>query len=303
MGGSILPMTPVSNTLARTLSYARIVDSVADSRVSPALAASLVAARQSGRALRTFPGPLPADARTAYACQDEAIGLWRDAIAGWKVGLVAPELARAWGEDRVTGPIFARSVRRTSAAPTPFPVFLGGFAAIEAEFVLVLGRDAPANKTEWTVAEARDMVQAVHIGIETAGSPLATINDLGPAAIVADFGNNAGLILGPELPDWRLQPLDAWRCESFVDGASVGRGHAGLLPGGVFESLRFLLVRNARRARPLCAHDLISAGAVTGVHAITAGQSARVEFAGAGEIHCVAHAFVRAAVHAAGAPQ
>ena len=274
---------------------------MADSR-SPATAATLVGARLSGKALRAFPGPLPADSRAAYACQDEAIALWPDKIAGWKVGLVAAELARAWGEDRVTGPIFARAVRRFNGAPTPFPVFSGGFAAVEAEFVLVLGRDAPAGKIEWTVAEARDLVQSVHIGIETAGSPLATINDLGPAAIVADFGNNAGLILGPELPGWRTQPLEAWSCESFVDGANVGRGHAGLLPGGAFESLRFLLGRNARRGRPLRAGDLISAGAVTGVHMIAAGQSARVAFAGGGEIRGIAHAFA-SAVPPHGSPQ
>jgi 2-keto-4-pentenoate hydratase len=297
-------MTPVSNTLAGTSLDQRIDDSVADSRVSSAraTATSLVRARLAGTAQRAFPGPLPTDARAAYACQDEAIGLWPDAIAGWKVGLVASELARAWGEDRLTGPIFARSVRRANGAPTPFPVFSGGFAAVEAEFVLVLGRDAPADKTEWTVAEARDMVRAVHIGIETAGSPLAAINDLGPAAIVADFGNNAGLILGPELPGWRIQPPEQWRCESFVDGASVGRGHAGLLPGGAFESLRFLLARNAQRDRPLRAGDLISAGAVTGVHTIAAGQSARVEFAGAGQIRGIAHAFASSAAHAGGSP-
>jgi 2-keto-4-pentenoate hydratase len=276
---------------------------VAHSYDSATTAASLVGARLAGKALRAFPGPLPADARAAYACQDEAIELWPDKIAGWKVGLVAANLTQGWGEDRVTGPIFAGAVRRSDGSPTPFPVFSGGFAAIEGEFVLVVGRDAPVGKTEWTVAEARDMVRAVHVGIETAGSPLAAINDLGPAAIVADFGNNAGLILGPELPGWRTQPLDTWGCESFIDGASVGRGHAGLLPGGVFESLRFLLARNARRGRPLRAGDLISAGAVTGVHAIRAGQSARVAFAGGGEIQGVAHAFDGAAARTKGAPR
>jgi hypothetical protein len=84
-------------------------------------------------------------------------------------------------------------------------------------------------------------VAAVHVGVETAGSPLATINDLGPAAIVADFCNNAGLIVGPVLPDWRTTPIERWQCETFVDDVAVGRGHAGVPPGGPFESLRFLL--------------------------------------------------------------
>ena len=264
---------------------------IADGR-SRTPAAILVGARLAGEALLEFPGALPADATAAYACQDEAIGLWPDTIAGWKVGLVAADLAQRWGEDRVTGPIFRRAVRRAHGdRPTPFPVFSGGFAAIEAELVLVLDRDAAEGKTEWTIDEARDMVRAVHVGIETAGSPLAAINDLGPAAIAADFGNNAGLILGAELPRWRTEQPDDWRCESFVDGASVGRGHAGLLPGGPFESLRFLLARNARRSRPLRAGDLVSAGAITGVHAVAAGQVARIEFAGVGEIRAAARPF------------
>jgi len=162
------------------------------------------------------------------------------------------------------------------------------------------GRAAPPGKTQWTVAEAFELVRAVHIGIETAGSPLATINELGPRAIVADFGNNAGLILGPELPGWRTRPIETWRCESFVDGVSVGRGAASLLPGGPFESLRFLLARNARRSRPLHAGDLVSAGAVTGVHAIKAGQTARVVFEGGGEILCTAQPFAGAAAHPGG---
>jgi 2-keto-4-pentenoate hydratase len=137
-------------------------------------------------------------------------------------------------------------------------------------------------------------VAAVHVGIETAGSPLKTINDLGPIAIVADFGNNAGLIVGPELPSWRERPVEQWRCETFVDDAPVGRGHGGAPPGGPFESLRFLLELCAGRGRPLKAGDWVSTGAITGVHEIVAGQAARVSFAEAGEILCRAEPFVAA---------
>jgi 2-keto-4-pentenoate hydratase len=165
-------------------------------------------------------------------------------------------------------------------------VFRGGFAAVEAEFLLLLGADAPAGKRDWTRAEARELVSAVHVGIETAGSPLATINDLGPTAIVADFGNNAGLIVGPELRGWRTTPVERWQCETFVDDVSVGRGHAGVPPGGPFESLRFLLELCARRSRPLEAGAWVSTGAITGVHQVVAGQAARVRFEDAGDVLC-----------------
>lgn len=262
-----------------------------DSHV-PAIAQRLVAARLGGEPLPGFPGRLPPDLASAYAVQEAAIELWPDAVAGWKVGLIAPHLVPVLKQDRLAGPIFRRSVRR--AAPggrMAFPVFAGGFAAVEAEFLLELSRDAPPGKTEWTRAEALDLVAAVHVGVETAGSPLATINELGPCAIVADFGNNAGLIIGPALPGWRTTPVEEWTCESFLDGVSVGRGHGGLAPGGPFESLRFLLALRARRSRPLKAGDWVSTGAITGVHEIEAGQSARLSFTAA-DIVCVAEPFV-----------
>lgn len=261
-------------------------------RSPAAMAKRLVSARLAGTPLAEFPGPIPADLPAAYACQDAAIALWPDVVGGWKVGLIGAELAAQLGEDRLAGPIFSRSVwRSVLGASVPFPVFGGGFAAVEAEYVLVVGRDAPAGKTAWTRSEAFDMVRAVHVGVETAGSPLATINELGPCAIVSDFGNNAGLIIGPELAAWRTKAVEEWRCEVFVDGVSVGRGRASMLPGGPFESLRFLLALGARRARPLRAGDVVSAGAVTGVHSITAGQHARVAFDGCGEILCAAEPF------------
>ena len=257
----------------------------------PTIARQLVAARLSGQPLPDFPGRLPPDLASAYAVQEAAIELWPDEVAGWKVGLIARDLIPAFKQDRLAGPIFRRSVHRAiPGSRMRFPVFAGGFAAVEAEFLLCLGHDAPPGKTEWTRAEASDLVTAVHVGVETAGSPLATINDLGPCAIVADFGNNAGLIIGPELPGWRTTPVEEWKCESFLDGVSAGHGHGGIAPGGPFESLRFLLALNARRSRPLKAGDWVSTGAITGVHEIEAGQSALLRFTAA-DIVCVAERF------------
>jgi 2-keto-4-pentenoate hydratase len=256
------------------------------------IAQRFVAARRTGEPLRAFPGRLPDELDAAYACQDVAIDLWPDEVAGWKVGLIGRDLAARYQQDRLAGPIFRKTVRRAvPGRPTAFPVFLDGFAAVEAEFLLLLGGDAPADKLDWTIADARRLVSAVHVGIETAGSPLATINDLGPCAIVADFGNNAGLIVGPAMPDWRARPVEQWSCATFVDGSEAGRGHGGIPPGGPFESLRFLLGTSARRGRPLKAGDWVSTGAITGVHEIAPGQGARVVFDDVAELACRAEPF------------
>lgn len=246
------------------------------------VAETFVAARHSAAALDAFPGAPPADLESAYACQEAAISIWPDEIAGWKIGRIPTEFEARLGRSRLAGPVFARQVWRAGPEPTGFPVFVGGFAAVEAEFVYVVASDAPPGKLSWTTEEARRMAGAVHVGVETAGSPLATINALGPTVVVSDFGNNAGLILGPAVAEADADLV----CETFINGESCGRGVAGDLPGGPLESLRFVLEVCARRGRPLRAGHLVSTGAITGVHEIQPGQSARVSFGKYGDLHC-----------------
>jgi 2-keto-4-pentenoate hydratase len=260
-----------------------------------AVAEDFVRARLNAEALLDFPGTVPATLNTAYAYQDRAIALWPDNVAGWKVGRIGPPWLERVGEDRLVGPIFRRGIRLAPPeALIEFPVFKGGFAAVEAEFVFRLAADAEPDKTLWTPEEAAQLVSTVHVGIETAGSPLATINELGPTVVVSDFGNNTGLLLGPAIPDWRRRPLEALTCETFIENTPVGRGGAASLPGGPLAAVAFALGRCARRGLPMKSGYVISTGATTGIHDIRIGQSARVRFAGVGEILCRAVPAVKA---------
>jgi 2-keto-4-pentenoate hydratase len=269
------------------------MDSMGMAEGSGQVATSLVKARGEGRALSAYPGPIPKTMEDAYAIQDAAIGLWDDTIAGWKIGLVPGSLRASLGADRLAGPIFARSVLRANGKdePVDFPIFKGGFAAVEAELVFRMGKDAPATKASWTDEEAAALVESAHVGVETAGSPMPMINDLGPTVVASDFGNNFGLIVGAAIPDWRRR-LGALSASTEIDEAPVGKGSASaLLGGGPIAGLRFLLGHLAQRGRPLKAGQLVSSGAVTGVHDIRTGQVAEISFAGCGEIRCRAVAF------------
>ena len=252
-----------------------------------AIATSFVAARRAGRAVPGFPGDVPTTLERGYEIQELAIGLWGDAIVGWKVGKVPDELVAGLGQTRVVGPIFRGGLWQADAAGrNGAPVFVGGFAAVEAEFVFELLEDAPPGKHDWSLAEVRRLKGRMRIGVEMAGSPLATINVLGPPAVASDFGNNNGLILGEPLADWGEFADAAYVCETYVDGELVGRGSAASVPGGPMESVRFLLEHVARRGRPLQAGQLVSTGAATGIHDITVGQSGRVSFGRYGAIGC-----------------
>lgn len=254
-----------------------------------AVAERFARARRTAASLPDFPGPLPTCLDVGYQIQDAALSLWDDEVVGWKVGRVPAVHEVRLGKSRIFGPVFRRGLQHVApGSVTPFPVFVGGFAAVEAEYVVRIGHDAPADKREWSLDEAAELIGAMHIGMEPAGSPLATINILGPTAVVSDFGNNAGLMVGQEIPDWRERSLDELRCETLIAGQVVGQGGAFLLPGGPVQSLRLLAENLAQRGRPLKQGMLICTGAAAGIHDIVAGQEGAVRFDGYGEIRCAA---------------
>lgn len=251
-----------------------------------AAAAQFVDARLRAAALDGYPGPTPADLATAYAVQDAAIALWPDEVAGWKIGLIAQEHRAAYGQDRIAGPIFQKQTQIARGDSIELPVFTGGFAAVEAEFVIVVGRDQPVRETPWTEEDVAPYAGAMHVGVELAGSPLSAINDLGPAVTASDFGNNAGLVIGPEVKNWRTTPLSDLVAETSIDGTVVGTGSAALIPGGPLAALAFIFGHCARRGKLLRKGQYISTGATTGVHRIEAGQTARLAFGGYGQVIC-----------------
>lgn len=265
-------------------------EKIAESQELTAIATRFTHARRAGAALPDYPGAIPADLSAAYAIQEIAIGQWGEPIIGWKIGRIQdPELQRLHQQERLAGPIFAGGLH---GAGGTFPIFRGGFAAVEAEFVLELAHDAEPKRTEWSLEDAKAIAGRMFCGIETAGSPLRTINDLGPTVVASDFGNNAGLILGSEIADWRAQPFEALTCTTDIDGATVGTGTAASVPEGPVAALRFLLEHCARRGRPLRKGQYASTGAATGIHLIAPEQSARVDFGRYGviEVRAVAAA-------------
>lgn len=261
-------------------------DDTAPSPQLSGIADRFVAARRAGAALEGFPGSVPDDLVTAYRVQDLAIAQWPDRVVGWKVGYIAPERRDASGDERLLGPIFARHFWNATGGSMPIPVFVGGFGAVEAEYVLRLEADAPDDKLDWTPDEAAALPSTLFIGVEVASSPLATINQLGPRVVVSDFGNNNGLLLGAEIADWTSLDEAQLLAETFIDGASVGSGGAERLPGGLRTAFAFALSRSARRGRPLKAGEYIATGNATGIHDIAVGQRARVVFHGHGTLDC-----------------
>lgn len=250
------------------------------------LATRFVEARLDALALPRFPGEAPSDLASAYSVQDAAIEMWPDDVAGWKVGLIQSEQRARFGAERIAGPIFKRQIYAGERGVVDLPLIEGGFGAVEAELVLVVGRTPPPDKMAWSAAEAAAYASAMHVGVEFAGSPFAGINDFGPAVTASDFGNNSGLVLGRAIANWRTTPVETLTAETRLDGVTIGSGSGANVPGGPLAAFAFILENCARRAIGLRPGHLVSTGAITGVHSVRVGQEAYVSFGQWGAVSC-----------------
>ena len=85
---------------------------------------------------------------------------------GWKVGGIPPQFQEKFGAKRVAGPVFANGVLRCNAGDTlDMGAYPGGFAAMEAEYIVVLKDEFTLPDRDVTLADMADLVADVHIGI------------------------------------------------------------------------------------------------------------------------------------------
>jgi 2-keto-4-pentenoate hydratase len=245
------------------------------------VAGAFVAARREARVLDAFPGPLPPTLADAYRVQERAIALDGRPIAGWKVAGIHPDLREKLGAARLAGPIFRPNVRdMLEGGMAICPVYEGGFMALEAEFVARFATDLQPGPDGFTPERIVAALGGFHAGAEIASSPLKTLNEIGPLAVTSDHGNNAGAVVGPELPGWRAQNWETLTSAAEVEGAVVGTGSAAKVMGGPLAALQFLAEQLASRGRRLRAGDIVLTGMTTGIHEVAPGQRGRIVFGG-----------------------
>jgi 2-keto-4-pentenoate hydratase len=250
------------------------------------IAGRFLAARRAAGGLAGYPGDFPGTLDEAYRVQDQAIAAWGRPVVGWKVGRINPPLSERYGADRLAGPIFAAQEFSDGETMPECPVFAEGFAAGEAEFLLRIGRTPPPGQERFTLDEAAGLIDVVHVGIEIASSPLGAINQLGPVAVISDFGNNNGLVVGAPIPDWRTSGFEQWKVTTRIDGLEAGTGRAAAFPDGAIGAARFLFELMAKRAIALAPGQWISSGAVSGVHDAAPGQRVEADFGGRFKVAC-----------------
>ena len=245
---------------------------------------TLTEARWARRVLTRFPGDLPDNLNEAYAVQDRSIERWDDEVVAWKVGGIPPHLREHLGQDWVTGPVYAKRQKFAQDEPVLMPVFEGGFAAVEAEIILEFGDLSGLDKVSPSADDIVPFIASCSIGVEIASSPMPDINRIGPLAVISDFGNNHGMIVGREIEDWSPEKLSSIEVKTYVEGALVGTAFPPAPPAGPMGAAAFLVANLKRRGRAIPPGLRVSSGALTGIHDVIVGQTSRVTFSEFGEI-------------------
>jgi len=249
------------------------------------LSKNLIAARQSCTSLEEFPGVLPQTPDEAYQVQDLCIAGWGDELVGWKVAGLRAELHEQFNASRQSGPVFKRNLQFCNGDEHILaPVFSEGFAAIEAEFVIELAHVSSLPTSNLTIEDARKAVSKIFMGIEIASSPMKNTHSYGVLSPICDFGNNAGVIVGPEITNWRELDLSNIEVSVKIGDEVVGTANTKPALDGPLGAVTYLIEHLAQRGHTIEAGTYISTGAITGAHQTTIGIPSEVKFDGVGSI-------------------
>ena len=250
------------------------------------IAEHFVNARLNHSGLTQYPGPMPETLETAYQVQAHAISLWQDEIIGWKVGGVPPEMQSKYNNTkRLAGPIFKNGLKYSeNGAHTDMPIFVEGYAAIEAEFVLQLDDCSELPEGELSPEQVHSVIKRAFIGVEIASSPLTVINDIGPVGPISDFGNNNGLIIGPELTQMVRGDLSEFEVTMIINDKLIGKTTCPAGFDGPLGAVKFLIEHLKTHNIAIPENTYVSTGAITGVHQAFVNASSDITFAGIGNM-------------------
>lgn len=223
-------------------------------------------------------GESPASVAEAYGVQDiVARDLWTqagNAIHAWKTG----------GPNAHATPI---------AAPIPqsklfrSPVTLSGrdfcVIGIEAELAYTLARDLPPRMAPYTEADVVATVRSIHAAIEVCDSRLRDWQVADPLLKLADNQMNGALVVGTGMRDWQQIIPGRQVAILEIDGKRCGESVGAHPYGNPLRLLPWLASHCAARCGGLRAGDVITTGAWTGMHFVTAGAEVAARFPGIGE--------------------
>jgi 2-keto-4-pentenoate hydratase len=244
------------------------------------ISAIATAAKRLEEATRTRKPATTADVplhteEEAYRVQDAVFAaLWPGVrAAAWKAGgpsdKVEPTAAPIPPERLLVSPASAAGAKMQ-------------MIGVEAEVAFRLAKDLPPRSRAYSEKSIAAAVGEVVVTIELCDTRLADWKESSGVWKLADFQNNAGLVVGSGTKVW--QKIDFLKQEvEFRIGARVSKAKGAHSFGNPFRLLPWLVAHCAGRGLGLHAGDVITTGAWTGLEIARPGDEVTAKFPGIGE--------------------
>lgn len=223
----------------------------------------------------------PVDRDEAYRMRSDFIEIEeagaRGTIAGYKIALTTPVMARLMGVDEPCyGAIFGSEVHHGKTALKVRDYCRIG---IETEIALRLGADLPHGGDSEEVAQA---VESAIPAIELIEDLRYDYNRADALALIASNAWNAGLVLGEPVRDWRTLDLARVQGKLFINGKEVGSGMGADVMGNPLNALSWLANKLVQEGKPLRRGMIVSTGSIVAIRFPAAGDDIEVAISGLG---------------------
>ena len=256
-----------------------------DDRVQQA-ARYLLEAHQERRVYEPIPDAFsPRDINEAYDMQEAFHGLLggdRGAIVGYKIALTTPVMQQMVGFGHpCSGAVFASGVHYS-------PVTVKGADYVrlgaECEVAVLLGSGLPKSAAPYARAGVAKAVEALMPAFELVDDRGADYSNLFFLGVAADNAWNAGVVLGQRVGDWQGIDLVNAGGAMTINGEPAGEGKGGDVLGHPLDALAWLANTLAERGKELTAGMIVMTGSIVSTKFLNAGDVARFDFEGLGEI-------------------
>lgn len=244
-----------------------------NSRFSQA-ATQLLKRRVSGtKAQRLDEKICPHSIEDALAIQDEMSAQRQDGIGGWKCLLPPAE------DQLVVAPIFADTIHRGAVCK----LFADNkMARIEPEIAFILGKDLPAQQSDYSLAEIDDALAGCYMALELMQDRFVENSGALFYEKLADCLVNQGLFIGPEI-DKRL----AYKASTItikIEQDEKKQTFSGKHPNQWPQNPLYWLINfMSKRGTDFKAGQAIITGSYAGIIELNFDLDTEIEYAGLGK--------------------
>ncbi len=259
---------------------------MADDSRNPQAAQFLYQAHQDRKPYQNLPESFrPSNIDEAYAIQEAFQKLLSSewgTVSGYKIALTTPVMQQMVGYNAPCfGTVFESGVHRSPAGVAAADY---GRLGAECEVAVRLAAGLPASGAPYDRAKAAESVGALMAAFELVDDRAADYSDIHFFSLVADNAWNAGVVLGPEVTDWRGLDLAEARGEMTINGQPAGEGYGRDVLGHPLDALAWLANNLAERGKELSAGMIVMTGSIVSTKFLNPGDNATFTFEGLGEI-------------------